>query len=89
MSSQVPDVDGRRLRVLAVCIGNVCRSPFLERLLAASAEARGIPLSVTSAGVGAVEGAAIHPGSSEARAESTSPRYAMRWAAAWHIRVLS
>ncbi|WP_029291602.1 protein-tyrosine-phosphatase [Cellulomonas sp. HZM] len=53
------------VRVLAVCTGNVCRSPAIERLLAAGlgatwrgAAPRGLPpaIEVSSAGVGAVVG---------------------------------
>lgn len=39
--------------VLVVCVGNVCRSPLGERILAAAAP----HLQVTSAGVGALVGA--------------------------------
>ncbi|MDM7855450.1 arsenate reductase/protein-tyrosine-phosphatase family protein [Cellulomonas alba] len=54
------------LRVLAVCTGNICRSPAVERLLAIGLGAtfRGAPvgalapaIEVASAGVGAVVGA--------------------------------
>jgi protein-tyrosine phosphatase len=51
----------RPLHVLAVCIGNVCRSPFTERLLALRAAARGLPVTTSSAGIGAVVGSGIHP----------------------------
>ncbi|MEM9168279.1 MAG: low molecular weight protein-tyrosine-phosphatase [Pseudomonadota bacterium] len=40
------------LRVLVVCLGNICRSPTGEAVLAAKAAARGTALSVTSAGTG-------------------------------------
>lgn len=52
-----PQNDERPFRVLFVCIGNVCRSPVAERLLAAS-----LPtdrFSVSSAGVGAMVGYAM------------------------------
>lgn len=56
----------RPFTVLAVCTGNICRSPAVERLLAAELGldtlATGTPRSdvvVASAGVGAVVGAAI------------------------------
>jgi protein-tyrosine phosphatase len=46
-------------RVLFVCIGNVCRSPLGERLL--SARLGGEGFEVSSAGVGAMVGAAMTP----------------------------
>ncbi|HEY6934477.1 MAG TPA: adenylyl-sulfate kinase, partial [Marmoricola sp.] len=51
-------------RVLFVCIGNVCRSPFGERLLAA--RLAGADVAVSSAGVAAMVGAPMSP---EAAAE--------------------
>lgn len=52
-------------RVLAVCVGNMCRSPLTERLLAARAEAAGVDVTVNSAGTRAVEGTAMHPKSAD------------------------
>jgi protein-tyrosine phosphatase len=46
-------------RVLFVCVGNVCRSPLGERLLAAMLPAADV--EVSSAGVGALAGAAMDP----------------------------
>jgi protein-tyrosine phosphatase len=46
-------------RVLFVCIGNVCRSPLGERLLAKRLE--GEDVEVSSAGVGAMVGAPMTP----------------------------
>jgi protein-tyrosine phosphatase len=46
-------------RVLFVCLGNVCRSPFGERLLAQRVQGSGI--EVASAGVAAMVGAQISP----------------------------
>ncbi len=46
-------------RILFVCIGNVCRSPLGERLLAAMLPEDGF--EVSSAGVGALAGAAMDP----------------------------
>lgn len=43
-------------RVLMVCVGNVCRSPLAERMLAARAAAAGLDLEVGSAGVDALVG---------------------------------
>ncbi len=48
-----------RFRVLFVCIGNICRSPLGERLLAARLPAE--RFEVLSAGVGAVVGSAMSP----------------------------
>ena len=39
-------------RVLAVCLGNICRSPLAHALLEHTAAARGIALEVESAGTG-------------------------------------
>lgn len=50
--------DTNPLAVLTVCTGNICRSPALERLLAARLADMA---SVSSAGTGAVVGAPIHP----------------------------
>ncbi len=46
-------------RVLFVCVGNVCRSPLGERLLAPRLPATGF--AVASAGVGAMVGAPMSP----------------------------
>lgn len=52
-------------RILIVCTGNICRSPFIERLLQRQLDerrpgsARGI--SVSSAGTGALVGSAMDP----------------------------
>ncbi|KAH7104117.1 putative LTP1-protein-tyrosine-phosphatase [Auriculariales sp. MPI-PUGE-AT-0066] len=37
-------------RVLAVCLGNICRSPMVEAVLAHTANERGIDIEVDSAG---------------------------------------
>jgi protein-tyrosine phosphatase len=49
--------------VLFVCMGNVCRSPFAERLLRLRLEERGADadFEVTSAGMRAMRDSAIHP----------------------------
>jgi protein-tyrosine phosphatase len=39
-------------RVLFVCLGNICRSPAAEGVLRAKAKARGLALTVASAGTG-------------------------------------
>lgn len=54
----VPSGPTGPFRVLVVCIGNVCRSPLAERLLASR-----LPegFSVSSAGVGALVGSAMSP----------------------------
>jgi len=41
-----------RLRVLAVCAGNICRSPTAEAAIEAEAAARGLDIDVDSAGTG-------------------------------------
>ncbi|AKU16100.1 hypothetical protein [Luteipulveratus mongoliensis] len=46
-------------RILVVCTGNICRSPYIERLLAA--ELRDTGIEVTSAGTGALVGAPMDP----------------------------
>ena len=38
--------------VLAVCLGNICRSPAAEAVMRARAEAAGLPLDIHSAGTG-------------------------------------
>jgi len=47
--------------VLVVCTGNVCRSPFIERSLAAAL--RDTQIRVSSAGTGALVGQGMDPGS--------------------------
>ncbi|RGP38762.1 low molecular weight protein-tyrosine-phosphatase [Pseudotabrizicola alkalilacus] len=44
--------------ILVVCVGNICRSPVGERLLAARLAERGAPIEVSSAGIGALVGCA-------------------------------
>ena len=44
------------LAVLMVCTGNICRSPLAEQLLRAQAAAANLPITVTSAGTGAMVG---------------------------------
>lgn len=51
-------------RVLVVCTGNVCRSPYIERRLAQMLAGTGV--EVSSAGTRALVGAPIEPGSVEA-----------------------
>ena len=55
-----PVTAGRPFTVLAVCTGNICRSPAVERLLVAEL-GPGSDVHVVSAGVGAVVGAPISP----------------------------
>lgn len=47
--------------VLIVCTGNICRSPYIERVLAH--QVRDLPIGVRSAGTGALVDHAIEPGS--------------------------
>jgi protein-tyrosine phosphatase len=44
------------MNVLIVCTGNICRSPFAERLLAARLAESGVPATVASCGTDAVAG---------------------------------
>ena len=46
-----------RFQVLTVCTGNVCRSPFAQRLLQATVARLGVPVDVMSAGTRALRGA--------------------------------
>lgn len=45
-------------QILVVCTGNICRSPYLERVLAA--ELAGTGIQVSSAGTGALVGQPMH-----------------------------
>lgn len=49
--------------ILVVCTGNICRSPYIERVLAH--ELAGTGISVSSAGTGALVGAPIDPESAK------------------------
>lgn len=40
------------MKILCLCLGNICRSPTAEAVLRARAEARGLQLSIDSAGTG-------------------------------------
>lgn len=52
------------VRILTVCTGNICRSPYAERVLAHRLEAvRPGVFEVTSAGTGALVGEGVDPGS--------------------------
>jgi len=54
---------GDEARILIVCTGNICRSPFIERLLQRELDSRGTGLGhgiiVRSAGTGALVGSAM------------------------------
>lgn len=52
-------------KVLVVCMGNICRSPLAERLLAAASDAR---FEVSSAGLGALVGHPADPVAAEVAA---------------------
>lgn len=56
-------------KILTLCTGNICRSPLAEALLRDRLGARGRPVSVSSAGIGALVG---HP------ADETTQRVALR-----------
>jgi protein-tyrosine phosphatase len=57
MSPEPAPIDPDPFRILVVCIGNVCRSPVAERLLASRLPAG--KFDVSSAGVGAMVGYAM------------------------------
>jgi len=63
---------GDVFRVLAVCTGNLCRSPMIERVLAArlAEPGGGAWWEVSSAGTHAVDGESMHPYTAEVLAES-------------------
>jgi len=42
----------QRMKILMVCLGNICRSPLAEGILKAKIEARGLDWQVDSAGTG-------------------------------------
>lgn len=57
------------VRVLMVCLGNICRSPTAEAVFRAKAEAAGVPVDVDSAGTGSWHiGKAPYPPAIEAGA---------------------
>ncbi|QGN58933.1 low molecular weight phosphatase family protein [Nostocoides sp. HKS02] len=62
-------------RILTVCTGNICRSPFLERTLQSELDRSWGPgeVQVHSAGTGALTGSAMDP---EARARLEAQGYA-------------
>jgi protein-tyrosine phosphatase len=43
---------GERVRILVVCLGNICRSPAGEAALLEAAAVAGVPVEVDSAGLG-------------------------------------
>ena len=55
--------------VLVVCVGNICRSPVGERLLAARLRDRGAEIAVSSAGIGALVGHAADETAAQVAAE--------------------
>ncbi|WP_417626291.1 low molecular weight protein-tyrosine-phosphatase [Pararhodobacter aggregans] len=55
--------------ILVVCVGNICRSPVGERLLAKSLAESGAATVVTSAGIGALVGHAADETATEVAAE--------------------
>lgn len=51
-NGHVPDENGERVRILVVCLGNICRSPAGEAALREAAAAAGVAVEVDSAGLG-------------------------------------
>ncbi|MGV9712260.1 arsenate reductase/protein-tyrosine-phosphatase family protein [Gordonia sp. NPDC003424] len=49
------------LAILFVCTGNICRSPMAERICLDMASTNAVPVTASSAGVGALNGHAMHP----------------------------
>jgi len=47
--------------ILVVCVGNICRSPVAAQLLAADLAVENAPITVSSAGIGALVGEEIDP----------------------------
>jgi protein-tyrosine phosphatase len=71
--------DASSYRILAVCTGNICRSPFIERLLRARLTRQflldGWRFEVTSAGTGALTGNPMDPTAADTlRAHGGEPR---------------
>lgn len=72
-SGSVPQVGAT---ILAVCTGNICRSPMVERMLAARLRAllgAGGPVTVASAGTYALVGEAMDPLAAQMLAERDVP----------------
>ena len=59
-----------QMSILFVCTGNICRSPIGERVLTGLAGRAGVPVTSSSAGVGALNGQPIHPHASAVLANS-------------------
>lgn len=58
------------MRILMVCLGNICRSPIAEGILAQKAQQRGLPWVVESAGTnGFHDGEPPHPLSQKVSAQ--------------------
>lgn len=62
MSPHEPDFrSAETFRILAVCVGNVCRSPLTERLFRLRADQLGLDFEVSSAGVRGLDGHPMDP----------------------------
>ncbi|UCZ89317.1 MULTISPECIES: low molecular weight phosphotyrosine protein phosphatase [unclassified Gordonia (in: high G+C Gram-positive bacteria)] len=59
-----------QMSILFVCTGNICRSPIGERVLTGLAGLAGVPVTSSSAGVGALNGQPIHPHASAVLVEN-------------------
>lgn len=55
--------------ILVVCVGNICRSPMGEYLLKDNCYRKGMKVSISSAGIGALVGKAADPLAQEVMAE--------------------
>lgn len=60
-TAAAPPATAGRIRILLVCTGNVCRSPFAHLLLQQRLTQAGVAASVTSAGTRALVGAPMDP----------------------------
>lgn len=85
-ASGSPEHGGSGGSVLVLCTGNICRSPYIERLLAH--ELAGTDVVVSSAGTEALVGAPIHDSSARrlAAAGGTAQGFAARQLTAQMLR---
>ena len=76
------------LGILAVCIGNVCRSPLVERLLARDLADAPLKFEVSSAGIHALAGEPMEPhAADQLRALGGDPEgFVARQLEAWMVK---